>query len=139
MKIARNILAVVIGLLVGGIINGGLISISSSIIPLPEGVDPNDMDSIIANMPNYAPKHFIMPFLAHAIGTFIGALIASLIAATHKMKFALSIGIFFILGGIYMAILLPAPLWFNVLDIGFAYIPMAWLAGKPASNKQKYD
>ena len=68
-----------------------------------------------------------MPFLAHALGTFVGAFLAAKIATTHQLKFALVIGVIFFYGGIQMSIQLPAPLWFDIADIGFAYIPMAYL------------
>jgi len=84
----------------------------------------------------FQPKHFILPFLAHALGTFVGALLAAIIAATHKMKFALSIGIFFLVGGIANVFMLPSPIWFTVMDLVGAYIPMGYLAGKLVVKKQ---
>ena len=119
------------------IVNGGLISISDSIIPNPEGFDNTNMDNMKATFHLLAPKHLIMPFLAHAIGTFVGAFIAGLIAATHKKKIALSIGVVFLIGGISMVVILPSPIWFSALDILLAYIPMAWLAAKMISKKKK--
>ena len=84
MKIVRNILAVILGVAFGMIVNGGLISISDSIIAFPEGYDPSSMETMKATFHLLSPKHMIMPFLAHALGTFAGALIAGLIAATNK-------------------------------------------------------
>ena len=82
------------------------------------------------------PKHFIMPFLAHALGTFVGAFFAAMIAARHKMKFAIAIGILFLMGGISMVISLStSPLWFAFVDLVLAYIPIAYLGGKLAIKK----
>ena len=134
--IVRNILAVIAGLVVGGAVNMGIIMISGSIIPPPEGVDNTTMEGLKAGMHLFQPKHFILPFLAHALGTFVGALLAAIIAATHKMKFALSIGIFFLVGGIANVIMLPSPTWFTVVDIAGAYIPMSYLARKLVVKKQ---
>jgi hypothetical protein len=131
----RNILAVIAGLAVGGAVNMGIIMISGSIIPPPEGVDNTTMEGLKAGMHLFQPKHFILPFLAHALGTFVGALLAAMIAATHKMKFALSIGIFFLVGGIANVIMLPSP-WFTILDLVGAYIPMGYLAEKSVVKKQ---
>lgn len=130
--ILRNILAVVAGVLLGMVVNMGLITISSSVIPPPEGVDVTNMESLKANMHLLGPKHFIFPFLAHALGTLAGAFVAALIAATHKMKFALGIAAFSLLGGISAAFMIPAPTWFIVLDLVGAYLPMGWLGGKLA-------
>jgi len=125
--ILRNILAVVAGLVIGALINSGIIAISGSIVPLPEGVDPNDIESIKANIHRYSTMHFIMPFLAHAIGTLFGAFICAKIAASKKLILSLVIGVFFLLGGIMMVTMLPSPAWFNALDLVVAYLPMAWL------------
>lgn len=132
--ILRNILAILAGLIIGSVVNMGIVMISGSIIPLPEGVDPSNMESINANIHLYGPQHFIPPFLAHALGTLIGALAAAKLAATHKMKFALGVGVFFLLGGIYASTLINSPMWFKVLDILAAYIPMGWLGGKWATK-----
>jgi hypothetical protein len=126
----KNILAVIAGIIIGGFINMGIILISGSIIPPPEGVDVTTTEGMKAGIHLFEAKHFIFPFLAHALGTFFGALITFKIAATHKMKFALGIGGFFLLGGIAAATMIPAPTWFIVVDLLFAYIPMAWLVGK---------
>ncbi|MEO0528883.1 MAG: hypothetical protein AAFZ89_16745, partial [Bacteroidota bacterium] len=106
------------------------------LIPIP-GIDPNDMEAFAAIMPTLEFKYFIFPFLAHALGTLIGAIIAGLIAARHKMTFSMVIGGFFLLGGIIVNIMLPGPIWFAVLDIAVAYIPMAWIGGKIAQSISK--
>jgi hypothetical protein len=128
--ILRNILAVIAGFIIGSAVNMGLILISSSIIPLPDGVDPSNMESLKNNMHLFEAKHFIFPFLAHALGTLVGAFVAAKLAATHAMKLALGIGAFFLIGGITNVMMLPSPLWFTILDLVGAYIPMAWLGGK---------
>ena len=126
-NILKNITAFIIGAFIGGTINMGIIMMSDSVIALPEGIDPSDMESLIANFHLFEPINFLMPFLAHALGTLTGAFIAAKIAATYKLPIALSIGFLFLIGGIQMANILPAPLWFNIADLGFAYIPMGYL------------
>ena len=113
-NILRNILAMVIGLFVGGTVNMGIITISGSIIPPPEGADTTTMEGLKAAMELFEIKHFIFPFLAHAIGTLVGALLASLIAVSHQLKLAMVIGIFFLIGGITMVLSVPSPLWFTI-------------------------
>ena len=127
--ILKNIIAIITGWLIGSIINMGLIKLGHGIFPI-EGIDPNNMDDLAKTMPTLDFKYFIFPFLAHALGTFSGALLAALIAANHKMKFALGIGVLFLLGGIVVSFMIPAPTWFIATDLLIAYIPMAWLGGK---------
>ncbi|MGF1555147.1 hypothetical protein [Paucihalobacter sp.] len=134
----RNVIAVIIGLVVGSGFNMGIIMVSGSIIPPPAGVDPAQIDSLVNNMYLFKPKHFIMPFLAHAIGTLVGAFLAAKIAAKYHFNMAMIIGLFFLLGGISSAFMLPAPTWFILVDVVFAYIPMAVLGARLAikSNQQ---
>jgi hypothetical protein len=90
-------------------------------------VDVNDAESLARAMPLFEPRHFIMPFLAHALGTLAGAIAAYLIAASHKPTFAYVIGVVFLCGGIAACFMIPAPAWFMALDLVVAYLPMAWL------------
>lgn len=78
----------------------------------------------------FEPRHFVMPFLAHAVGTLAGALAAYLIAVTHKLPIALAIGVVFLCGGVAASFMIPAPAWFIALDLLVAYIPMAWLGAR---------
>lgn len=129
-SLLRNILAGLAGFTIGNMVNMGIIMASGSIIPPPEGADATTMEGLKASIHLFQPKHFIMPFLAHALGTFSGALVAAYVAATHKMNLALGIGLIFLIGGIAAVFMIPAPMWFNVLDLVAAYIPMAYFAGK---------
>ncbi len=131
--IIKNVLAVIVGLIIGSIVNMGIIMISGSIIPPPEGGDITTMEGLKATMHLFKPKHFIFPFLAHALGTLVGAFVATKIAATRKQLMALLIGVFFLIGGSVNISMLGGPMWFNALDLILAYIPMAyfgWLFAK---------
>lgn len=126
----KNILAVLAGAIIGGVVNGGLISISSSVIPPPDGAILTTMEGLKASMSLMEPKHFLMPFLAHALGTLVGAAIASYVAANNKLMVALVVGFLFFLGGFANVIMLPSPLWFTITDLVVAYIPMSWIGYK---------
>ena len=134
--IIKSILAVVLGWLVGSILNMGLIQAGHVLIPI-EGLDPNDMNALAKAMPKLSSKHFIFPVLAHALGTLVGAFLAGWIATSHKMRFSLGIGVLFLLGGVMVSFMLPAPGWFIAADIILAYIPMAWIGGLIALKIKK--
>ena len=137
--IIKNILAVITGIVAGSIVNMGLIMISGSVIPPPEGADITTMEGLQNAMHLFEPKHFLFPFLAHSLGTFAGAFIAAKIAANHKMKIALGIGCLFLIGGIINIVMLPSPLWFTIVDLVGAYIPMAYLGGKLAIKPDEFE
>lgn len=129
LTLLRNVLALILGLVIGGAVNMALIMLSPSIIPPPIGVDVSKVESITTAMQMglYEPRHFIMPFLAHALGTLTGAFITYIIAASYKLPLAYVIGVAFLCGGIAASFMIPAPMWFIALDILVAYIPMAWI------------
>lgn len=133
--VVKNILAFVAGIIVGGVVNSMIVSLNGVLIPLPEGADVTSMEGLAASMSLFRPIHFLMPFLGHALGTFVGAFIVAKFAASHGSKLAYFIGLFFLGGGIYMVTQLPSPMWFNIVDVVFAYIPMSFLAIKMASKK----
>jgi ABC-type multidrug transport system permease subunit len=85
-------------------------------------------DGLKAAMPLLEPKHFVAPFLAHALGTFVGALVGVRIAVSRRAMVASVIGILFLCGGIAASFMIPAPGWFIALDLLAAYLPMAWIA-----------
>ncbi len=131
--VIRNTLAVLSGIVAGSVINMGLISISSFVIPPPEGADATTMEGLREAMHLFGPEHFLFPFLAHALGTFAGAAVAAFMAISHKMRTAMIVGCFFLLGGIINAYLLPAPGWFIAVDLILAYIPFAWAGARLVS------
>nr|WP_301402737.1 hypothetical protein [Polaribacter huanghezhanensis] len=130
----KNILAVIAGLVIGSIVNMGIIMMSSSVIPPPNGADVTSMEGLKESLHLFEPKHFFFPFLAHAIGTLVGAIVTDKIAATKK-KMTLIVGCIFLVFGTINVFMLPAPMWFNAVDLIFAYIPMALLASKISSSK----
>jgi hypothetical protein len=134
--IVRNILALIVGFVIGSVVNLGLINIGMSVVPLPEGTDVSTMEDLRESMKLFTPVNFIFPFLAHAIGTLTGAFVAAKIAASHHMKFAIGIGVSFLIGGITMVFMCGGPVWFIASDLLLAYIPMGFLGGILAGGKR---
>jgi len=128
--VLRNILGIVAGFILGSVVNMGLVTVSSSVIAPPAGADMTTVEGLQAAMPRLEAKHFVFPFLAHALGTLVASLAAATIAASHKMMIALGFGGLFLVGGIAASMMIPAPAWFIALDLIVAYIPMAWIGGK---------
>ena len=124
----RNLTAVVVGFVLGSAVNMAIITVGIMIIPVPNGVDPPDMESLAVSMHLFTAQHFIFPFLAHALGTLTGALGAYFLAASRPEAMSYIVGALFLLGGIWAATMLPSPVWFLIVDLMLAYEPMALLA-----------
>lgn len=138
-NLVRNILAVVAGFVAGSVVNMMLIRLGPSLIPLPAGVDVSSAESLQRGVHLLEPRHFVMPFLAHALGTLAGALVAYLVAGSHKARMAYIVGVLFLCGGVAASFMIPAPVWFIALDLVLAYLPMAWLAIRIGSRLQQGD
>ncbi len=127
-SLLRNVLTFLLAAFIGGAVNFAIVSIGFDQIATPEGFDfekPNTFALL-------EPIHFILPFAAHALGTLVGAFLVSKFAVSHHKKLAMGVGFFFLVGGILASLSIPAPIWFIVLDLGMAYIPMAllgWIIG----------
>ena len=117
--IFKNILVLLGGCVFGSVVNMGLIIAGNQLIPMADGMNPMD-----ATM--WETKYFIFPFLAQAIGTLVGEFIVARYTASCHMILSIFVGVFFLLGGISMIFIMSAPLWFILLDISLAYIPMGW-------------
>lgn len=131
--ILRNVLAVIAGLIVGGVVNMALVSLGPMVIPPPEGIDMSNVESLKANSHLLGLKHFIFPWLAHALNALVGAFVCTKIAASHHKTLSLGIGGLTMIGGIATIMMIPAPMVFKVVDLA-AYLPMAWLGWKLASR-----
>lgn len=132
----RIALALIAGLVVGGGVNMALIMLGPSLIPPPPGADMTTAEGLQAAMPLLEPRHFLVPFLAHALGTLVGALVGSLLTASRRAVVAYAVGAVFLCGGVAASVMIPAPTWFEVLDVVVAYLPMAWL-GLSLANRLK--
>lgn len=126
----RHLLALVIGLMAGGAVNMSLILLGGQLIAPPPGTQTQTMEGLAAALPLFGPQHFVFPFLAHAMGTLVGAAVAAAVAgwggAAMKAWPAWAVGALFFSGGVVNVWMLGGPLWFTVLDLGLAYLPMAW-------------
>ena len=132
--IVRNSLAIISGAVLGSVVNMALVNAGPMVIPPPNGADITTMEGLKASMALFEPKHFLFPFLAHALGTLLGSFLAAKIAASHQRTFAYVIGALFLFGGIANILLLPSPLWYTLVDLLLAYLPMAYLGIKLAKR-----
>ncbi len=136
MLALKLILAVVLGLVLGIVVNMGLVMVGGHVVAPSPGADMTTAEGIRAALPLLEPRHFLFPFLAHALGTLAGAAIAATVATQRKLLVALIVGAFFFVGGIVAAYLIPAPTWFIAIDLTFAYFPFAWLGYRLARRRQ---
>jgi len=88
----KNILAVFAGIIGGGMINTAIVMLGPLVVPPPEGVNMADTESLQQSAHLLTTAHFIPPLIAHALGTFCGALFTFMLAFSHKSVFAFVVG-----------------------------------------------
>lgn len=134
VNVLKLLLALMVGAVCGSVVNMGIIMAGPMLIPPPAGADMTTVEGLTAAMPLLQPKHFLAPFLAHALGTLVGTTIAALLAISHRTVIGYAVGALFLVGGIIASATIPAPIWFIALDLIAAYIPMAWIGLRIANR-----
>ena len=124
----RKILAVVVGIVAGSIVNMAIVTLSNNLYPYPETVDPNDFDAVRAHIEanGMAMGAMLLILAAHSIGSLASGLVCGLIAKRPWYAAAIGLGLLWTAGGIAMLMILPAPLWFQITDV-VLYVPAAIL------------
>lgn len=122
----RKVLAVILGLFIGSVVNMSIIMISAVMHPMPEGVTFEDQEGMKEWIENMPPSGFIMALLAHQLGTLAAGFVAALVAKQKWVVGGIIVGACFLVGGIMTLFDFAHPTWFAILDIGL-YLPMGFL------------
>lgn len=137
LNLLRLVIAIVLGFAAGSAVNMGLIIAGGGVIPPPAGADVATTEGLKASMHLMEPKHFLFPFLVHALGTLVGAFVATLLTPGRTRGPAYVVGMLFFIGGCAAAYLLPAPAWFTAVDLLLAYGPPALLGHALAARSRR--
>ena len=122
---ARNIIAVIIGIVAAGIATYFVESINTRLFPLPDDLNLQDIEAMKEHVASLPATAFIIVLIAHFIGALFGGLVSAKIAASYQMKVALFVGAFVLIMGLINLFMIPHPIWFMVVDI-FMYLPGAY-------------
>ena len=130
----RHVLATIVGFIVASVTVYIFESlIGHNLFPLPETIDPMDMESIKQNMHLIPVGSKIFVVIAHFSGIVVGMLVAALISKKSMIPS-------YIVGGLMLAatafnlIMLPKETWFLLADGIFAIIGF-FIGKKLASSK----
>jgi len=131
----RAISTTIIGVILGMMGMMAMHYLSMVFYPLPEGVTMEDADALNKYMAIAPLGAMLLVIFSHAMGSFIGALVATLLSQISKWKNStafkyqfLIIGLFFTFAGWYNLESLTHPDWFKI-DLLF-YLPAAYLGYK---------
>ena len=113
----KKILAVPAGLFAGGIGIFLIQTLDHKLYPLPEGMNPNDMEAMKAYVASAPFMALFFVILSYAVGALVSGYISTLVAGDNKKIYAVICGVIFLLQSIYMMSSLPTPIWFWILGI----------------------
>jgi hypothetical protein len=129
----RSILALVFGFIVANVVILTIDFAGHAVYPPPTGLDLRDPASLraaIAKMPTGA---FVLLVAGGAVGTTVGAWVAARVSRRRPLLHGLIVGGLVTLGAIANALMIPHPLWFQVVS-PVSILPAAyagvWLANR---------
>ncbi len=114
---ARNIVGVIIGIFVAGLIIWTVQSINIRLYPLPEELDLNDHEQMKEYMKVMPAGAYVMVILSHLLGALGGAWVGCIIADRFYLKLSLIIAAFLLVMGLINLLMLQHPVWFMIADI----------------------
>ena len=136
----RAITTTIIGVILGMMGMMAMHFLSMMLYPLPEGVTMEDAEALNKYMAIAPLGAMLLVIFSHAMGSFIGALVATLLSQVSKWKNStafkyqfLFIGLLFTYTGWYNLENLIHPDWFKI-DLLF-YLPAAYLGYKLVAKR----
>jgi uncharacterized protein YacL len=136
----RAIITTIIGIILGMMGMMAMHYLSMVFYPLPEGVTMEDAEALNKYMEIAPLGAMLLVIVSHAMGSFIGALVATLLSQISKWKNSTAfkyqwiiIGLIFTYAGWYNLESLTHPDWFKI-DLLF-YLPAAYLGYKLVAKR----
>lgn len=124
--ILRRIMSVLAAIFLGIMIISGFEYISEYIYPHPKGFNFKDREllaSFIRSMPLAASLVIIS---GYAVSSFVGGIVATVIAKTGKPNSPLLVGTLFTATNIINTSIVPHPMWFVIVS-SCMFLPMSFL------------
>lgn len=130
----RNVLATIVGFIVASLTVYIFESlIGHNLFPLPENIDPMNMDSIKENMHLIPTGSKIFVVIAHFMGIVVGMLVAGIISKTSMVP-AYIVGALMLIATAINIIMLPKEMWFLISDTVLAII--GFIIGKKLAKSK---
>jgi hypothetical protein len=129
MKVIRNIVAVLVGLVAATLVVMMADQMSHIIHPPPSHLNFNDKEAFEKYMQNVPVQAFMVMMAGWILSSFAGGLVTTLIQTEKKIWLALITGGILMAGALANQFMIPHPGWMMVCTLVF-YIPSAYLGGK---------
>jgi hypothetical protein len=135
VRVLRGILAVILGLVTLFVLVGAGEFVGHTIFPPPPGLDPNDLDSIKANIDKIPAGVFVSVLVAWLLAAFAGGWVAARLAPGGKLAFGLAIGTLGLLAAVANMWMIPHPIWVWIIGVA-EFLPAAYLGAMLAMPRR---
>jgi uncharacterized protein YacL len=113
--------------IIGGLVSASIgmmivQSIGHYVYPLPDGIDPSDVEQLKAYIKTAPLGAFWFLLLSYSVGSLIGGIVTSYIDQKSKFRNGLIIGVLLSIAGLVQLMTIPHPFWFAILS-ECLYIP----------------
>lgn len=132
----RSILAVVLGIVLGGVVVGGVEYVGRLAYPPPAGMDMNNPEVVKEYVAQAPVGALLFVPLAWALGSLAGGTLAAKLSRQSHTRNALIVGGVLMVFGIANLVMIPSPLWMWVVGIA-VFLPAAYLGAKLATSRQQ--
>lgn len=92
-------------------------SLGHILYPMPEGIDPNNVEDIKKLMANVPIGALFIVLCAAFLGGMAGGFVAGKFDTDNAKKHALIVGGILTLLGILNLVVIPHPIWFMIVDV----------------------
>lgn len=126
---AKRFFSIIAGLIAGGIAIYVVEMFSAMRYPLPENIDPADIEAMKAHIRQLPLGAYLFIILAWCAGSLVGGFIAGIIVQEKATLYALIVGAVLMSFGLINLIMVPHPVWFWFAGLA-VYLPLSWIGGK---------
>jgi hypothetical protein len=127
----RSILAVLMGVVVGGLLVAAVEFVSHLIYPPPPGLNHSDVDALKGAMATAPAGALLLVLLAWALSSLGGGWLAASVARRSHTLHALIVGAILMAMGILNMLVIPHPPWFWLAAL-VLFLPAAYLGARLA-------
>lgn len=125
----RSIIAVVLGIILGGIVVGLVEHVGHLVYPAPAGIDMRNPEALKTYAANAPVGALLFVILAWALGSLTGGWLAAFIARQSRSQHALIVGGVLMIFGIINMLMIPHPVWFWIVGI-LVFLPAAYIGAR---------
>ncbi|MFY0482396.1 hypothetical protein ACI6PS_07295 [Flavobacterium sp. PLA-1-15] len=130
----RKILAVIGGLVAGGIVITLVEMVARQLHPFPEGIKMDDFAALAEHASKAPLSAQIAILVGYALGAITAGFVATIIAKDGKKIYATICASLFIISTIINLSMIETPIWFWIIAL-LLWIPLAHLGHRLASKK----